>query len=35
MTNSPTPQKRQMVREVLEILNYSQTAVNAAVSVIR
>jgi len=35
MTNSPTQQKQQMVREVLEGLDYSQTAVNAAVAVIQ
>jgi len=35
MTNSPTQQKQQMVREVLEVLDYSQTAVNAAVAVIQ
>jgi negative modulator of initiation of replication len=35
MTNSPTQQKQQMVREVLEKLDYSQTAVNAAVAVIK
>jgi negative modulator of initiation of replication len=35
MTNSPTQQKQQMVREVLEVLGYSQAATNAAVSVIQ
>ena len=35
MTNSPTPQKQQMVREVLELLGYSQAAVMAAVAVIQ
>ncbi|WP_413438042.1 hypothetical protein ACFDAU_00265 [Sulfuriferula sp. GW1] len=35
MTNSPTQQKQQMVREVLEVLGYSQAAVKAAVAVIQ
>ena len=35
MTNSPTHQKQQMVREVLEALGYSPAAVKAAVAVIR
>lgn len=35
MTNSPTQQKQQMVREVLELLEYSQAAVKAAVAVIQ
>lgn len=35
MTNSPTQQKQQMVREVLEVLGYSQAAIKAAVAVIQ
>jgi negative modulator of initiation of replication len=35
MTNSPTPQKRQMVREVLQLLGYSEAAIRAAVAVIQ
>ena len=35
MTNSPTPQKQQMVREVLKVLGYSQIAIEAAVAVIQ
>jgi negative modulator of initiation of replication len=35
MTNSPTQQKQQMVREVLEVLGYSPAAVKAAVTVIQ
>ena len=35
MTNSPTQQKQQMVREVLEVLGYSPAAVKAAVAVIQ
>lgn len=35
MTNSPTQQKQQMVREVLEMLGYSPAAVKAAVAVIQ
>lgn len=35
MTNSPTQQKQQMVREVLEMLGYSQSAIKAAVDVIQ
>lgn len=35
MTNSPTPQKQQMVREVLEVLGYSPAALKAAVAVIQ
>lgn len=35
MTNSPTQQKQQMVREVLEVLGYSPAALKAAVSVIQ
>lgn len=35
MTNSPTQQKQQMVREVLEVLGYSQSAIKAAVAVIQ
>lgn len=35
MTNSPTPQKQQMVREALEVLEYSPAAVKAAVAVIQ
>lgn len=35
MTNSPTQQKKQMVREVLEVLGYSQAAIKAAVAVIQ
>ncbi len=35
MTNSPTQQKQQMVREVLELLGYSPAAVKAAVAVIQ
>lgn len=35
MTNSPTPQKQQMVREVLTLLGYSQASIDAAVAVIR
>jgi len=34
MTNSPTPQKKSMLREVLEALGYSPEAVKAAVNVI-
>ena len=34
MTNSPTPQKREMLREVLKALGYSESAINAAVQVI-
>ncbi len=34
MTNSPTPQKESMLREVLEALNYSPMAVKEAVSAI-
>jgi len=34
MTNSPTPQKKSMLREVLEALGYSPEAVKAAVSAI-
>ena len=35
MTNSPTQQKQQMVREVLESLGYSPAAVKAAIAVIQ
>jgi len=35
MTNSPNQQKQQMVREVLELLGYSQAATKAAVAVIQ
>jgi negative modulator of initiation of replication len=35
MTNSPTQQKQQMVREVLEVLGYSEAAIEAAVAVIQ
>ena len=35
MTNSPTQQKQQMVREVLGALGYSEGAIRAAVSAIR
>lgn len=35
MTNSTTQQKQQMVREVLEVLGYSQAAINGAVAVIQ
>lgn len=35
MTNSPTQQKQQMVREVLEVLGYSEPAIKAAVTVIQ
>ncbi|HUO43420.1 MAG TPA: hypothetical protein VMT94_00735, partial [Burkholderiales bacterium] len=35
MTNSPTQQKQQMVREVLEVLGYSHAAISAAVAVIQ
>jgi negative modulator of initiation of replication len=34
MTNSPTPQKKSMLREVLEALGYSSEAVKAAVNTI-
>ncbi len=34
MTNSPTPQKRQMLREALSILGYSETGINAATNLI-
>lgn len=34
MTNSPTPQKREMLREVLKALGYSTRAINAAVQAI-
>ncbi|MCP4494085.1 MAG: replication initiation regulator SeqA [Gammaproteobacteria bacterium] len=34
MTNSPTPQKREMLREVLKALGYSAKAINAAVQAI-
>lgn len=34
MTNSPTPQKRVMLREVLKALGYSSKAINAAVQAI-
>ena len=34
MTNSPTPQKKSMLGEVLEALGYSQEAIKAAVNVI-
>ncbi len=32
MTNSPTRQKKEMLREVLDGLGYSQEAIRAAVS---
>lgn len=35
MTNSPTPQKQQMVHDVLEKLGYSPAAIHAAVTVIQ
>ena len=35
MTNSPTSQKRQMLRDVLKLLEYSDTAISAATSTIR
>ena len=35
MTNSPTQKKQQMVRDVLELLGYSQVAVKAAIAVIQ
>jgi negative modulator of initiation of replication len=35
MTNSPTPMKRVMLRRVLKLLGYSESAVNAAASTIR
>ncbi len=35
MTNSSTSQKQQMVREVLEVLGYSEVAVKAAVAVVQ
>lgn len=34
MTNSPTRQKQQMLRQVLKLLEYSDAAVNAAVAAI-
>lgn len=34
MTNSPTPQKRQMLRDALSLLGYSETAISAAVGTI-
>lgn len=34
MTNSPTPQKRQMLREVLSILGYSETGIIAATNLV-
>lgn len=34
MTNSPTPQKREMLRDVLTLLGYSEAAIGAAVSAI-
>ena len=34
MTNSPTPQKQQMLKEVLKLLGYSEAAIKAAVAVI-
>lgn len=34
MTNSPTPQKRQMLKEALGLLGYSEAAINAAVGAI-
>lgn len=34
MTNSPTPQKKEMLRGVLKALGYSQEAIRAAVQVI-
>lgn len=35
MTNSPTPQKRQLLRRVLRLLGYSPSAVTAAVATLR
>ena len=35
MTNSPTPQKRIMLRRAMKLLGYSESAVNAAASTIR
>lgn len=35
MTNSPTPQKKQMLRDALNLLGYSPEAINAAVATIR
>ena len=35
MTNSPTPQKAAMLRDVLRVLDYSKEAVDAAVTAIR
>lgn len=35
MTNSPTTQKRQMLRDALKLLGYSDAAINAAASTIR
>ena len=35
MTNSPTIQKRQMLRDALKLLGYSEAAINAAESTIR
>lgn len=35
MTNSPTSQKRQMLRDALKLLEYSDTAISAATSTIR
>jgi negative modulator of initiation of replication len=35
MTNSPTPQKRQMVREVLEVLKYDSASIEAATAIIQ
>jgi negative modulator of initiation of replication len=35
MTNSPTPQKQQMLRDALRLLGYSQAAVEAAVGTIK
>ncbi len=34
MTNSPTPQKREMVREVLQLLGFSSEACNAGAAAI-
>ncbi len=35
LTNSPTYQKQQMVRDALKVLNYSESAINAAVHAIQ
>ena len=35
MTNSPTPQKREMLKDALRLLGYSQAAISSAAATIK